>query len=50
MDKATYPIIGHVTTAQYGRIPILGIRMMSPEREKELGVQSAKQWKEAASR
>lgn len=45
MDKRVFPVIGHVSVENYGRLSILGLRMMSPEREKELGAKSADRWK-----
>ena len=42
-----YPVVGYVSTPQTGTLPLLNIRMMSDERERELGAQSAAKWKEA---
>ena len=44
MNKDIYHIIGHIETKAFGTVPILDIRMMSPEREKELGEKSAEKW------
>lgn len=46
-EKTTYPITGHVEVVGFGRVPVLGVCMMSNEREKELAAKSAKRWKEA---
>lgn len=45
--EENYPVIGHVETKIFGVVPILNIRMMDDEREKELGALSAAKWKEA---
>lgn len=49
MKENTYPVIGHIETEAYGPVPILNIRMMSDEREKELGAMVANKWKEAGA-
>lgn len=50
MDTCKHAIVGHVQVKGIGTVPILGIRMMSDEREKELAAQSAKKWEEASQR
>ena len=37
----TYPVIGHVTTRQTGRIPLVELPMMSDEQRHELARPSA---------
>lgn len=42
----SYPVQERIYIKPLGRdIPLLSIRMMSDERERELGVQSAEKWK-----
>lgn len=44
-----FPIVGFVQIeGQNYHVPLLDIRMMSDEREKELGAQSAAAWKKVA--
>lgn len=47
MQDNKFPIVGHIETEAFGIVPLLGIRMMDGEREKELMEQSAQAWKEA---
>lgn len=47
MQDNKFPIIGYIETEAFGIVPLLGIRMMDDEREKQLGKQSAQAWKEA---
>lgn len=44
----SYPVQARIYIKPLSReIPLLSIRMMSDERERELGAQSAEKWKEA---
>lgn len=47
MQDNKFPIVCNIEAEAFGIVPLLGIRMMDDEREKELGKQSAKAWKEA---
>lgn len=50
MKSNKFPVVGHVMIEPLGAVPILSIRMMDDEREKELGARSAQAWKEAGEK
>ena len=43
-----FAVLGYVTLKDCVTAPLLNIRMMDDQREKELAAQSAEKWKEAA--
>ena len=45
-----YPVQKYIRIKPLGwKVPVLNIRMMSDERERELGAQSADKWKKATA-